>query len=227
MGKLDLSDLKAHQSARKSDGVLSQKTSSHEMTGIPQEISPAPIMIYHQSATKKSGASMKNMAMAAVSIPAALASEALGVLNNVIHAYKEIQLSHDQVKIVQVQADAYVAAKQEETKQVEITKREETIQYYMQCQKDIQLAEIEFRKFEAQLNAKREERKRIYDAYIRKISWFEKLLQQMMENSQSTWREYQRGGFKDENFGKAWQALQQYLLQALTQLESIQYTSME
>ena len=170
---------------------------------------------------------MKNMAMAAVSIPAALASEALGVLNNVIHAYKEIQLSHDQVKIVQVQADAYVTAKQEETKQVEITKREETIQYYMQCQKDIQLAEIEFRKFEAQLNAKREERKRIYDAYIRKISWFEKLLQQMMENSQSTWREYQKGSFKDENFGKAWQALQQYLLQALTQLESIQYTSME
>ena len=97
----------------------------------------------------------------------------------------------------------------------------------MQCQRDIQLEEIEFRKFEAQLNAKREERKMIYDAYNRKILQFEKFLQQMMENSQTIWSEYQESGFKDENIGKAWQELQQYLLQALIKLESVQYPSME
>lgn len=227
MSKLDLSDLKAHQLTQKNDEVVPQKNVSSNMPVIHQEISPAPIMIHGQTVAEKSGSSMKNMAMAAISIPAALASEGFGVINNVIHAYKEIQLSHDQVKIVQAQADAYVAARQEETKQVEITKREETIQYYMQCQRDIQLEEIEFRKFEAQLNAKREERKMIYDAYNRKILQFEKFLQQMMENSQTIWSEYQESGFKDENIGKAWQELQQYLLQALIKLESVQYPSME
>lgn len=227
MSKLDLSDLKAHQLARKNDEVLPQKNISSNMPVIPQGISPAPIMIHAQTAAQKSDSSMKHMAMATISIPAALASEGLEVLNNVIHAYKEIQMSHDQVKIVREQSDAYVAAKQEETKQVEITKREETIQYYMQCQKDIQLAEIEFRKFEAQLNAKKEERKMIYDAYNRKVLQMEKFLQQMMEHSQIIWVEYQESGFKDESIAKAWQGLQQYLLQALKQLEAVQYPSME
>lgn len=88
----------------------------------------------------------------------AIVNGLVSVVNTGINAYKDIQLSHEQVRIAQIQAAAYVESKREETHQVQIQQEQETVRYLVSLKTDLEQKRMELQKFQIELADRQEER---------------------------------------------------------------------
>ncbi len=86
-----------------------------------------------------------------------------------IDAYARIQVSHDQVRVTQIQSDAYVQGKREETEQVRIAQKEETLRCLAQLNAELETKKLEFAKFEEESRASREFKQEQWRSKVRML----------------------------------------------------------
>lgn len=115
-----------------------------------------------------------------------------------VDAYARIQISHDQVRITQLQSDSYVQGKREETEQVRIAQREETLRCLAGLHAELEAKKLEFAKFEAELNESRQSREFKQEQWRRKVNSLEMYLHPLIDYANKVRDEYYASGFTDE-----------------------------
>ena len=139
---------------------------------------------------------------AALSKTLAALEIAASVINNLIEADKEIELSHDQVRIAKIQADAYVAAKKEETSQIGIQEREKTERVRIEFQKEIVKQQTELEKFKLEMIDRQNLRTMKQEDYRNLIKLYQEMFQMEFNHVSKMMEDFQKSGYKDIDLEK-------------------------
>lgn len=115
-----------------------------------------------------------------------------------VDGYARIQISHDQVRITKIQSDSYVLGRREETEQVRIAQREETLRCLAGLNVELEAKKLEFEKFDAELNESRQSREFKQEQWRRKVNSLEMYLHPLIDYANKVRDEYYASGFTDE-----------------------------
>ena len=127
---------------------------------------------------------------------------AASVINNLIEADKEIEMSHDQVRIAKIQADAYVAAKKEETSIISIQEREKTERVRIEFQKTIVEQQIELEKFKLEIIDRQNLRTMKQEDYKKLITPYQEMFQMQYNHVSKLLENFEKSGYKDKDMEK-------------------------
>ncbi|MBQ3337399.1 MAG: hypothetical protein IJG80_08360 [Selenomonadaceae bacterium] len=115
-----------------------------------------------------------------------------------IDAYARIQLSHDQVRITQAQADAYIQDKREQTEQIRIAQKEETLRCLAALNADLESKKLEFKKFETELAESRASREFKQEQWRRKVDALEKYFNPLFDYAKKIRDDYYASNLTNE-----------------------------
>lgn len=116
-----------------------------------------------------------------------------------VSAYKEIQISHDQVRIMEIKKDAYIKGKKEETKQIKKKAEYEFKTYLVQCQHELEQKKIEFEQFKLELEEKINKRHDDYKLTEKQLDTCIKAIESLLEGSKTLWSALKENGLNDSN----------------------------
>lgn len=151
----------------------------------------------------------------------AIVNGLVSVVNTAINAYKDIQLSHDQVRIAQIQAAAYVESKREETRQVQIQQEQETVRYLASLKADLEQKRMEIEKFQMELADRREEREFSREKWRRQVARFEKITEPIIDYANTLRGKYVNSHFEDKNIREELQRNDEKLFAYAMQIKEI------
>lgn len=126
-------------------------------------------------------------------------SGAVSVVNNLITAYAEIQKSHDNVRIVQAQAEAYIRGQKEETKREMLRQENETKRKLAELKANLEIKEKELQEFALEMQDRKEERFINHQHFMEQIAPIKKYISALVERQQEVWEVFKNFGFENEN----------------------------
>ena len=129
------------------------------------------------------------------------------MVNTGINAYKDIQLSHDRVRIVQAQVGAYVESKREETHQVQIQQEQETVRYLASLKADLEKKRIELQKFQMELADRREEREFSREKWRATFEPMRGSFDYLQGCAEELWKQFRSSGYKDGSILKSFEKI--------------------
>lgn len=145
----------------------------------------------------------------------------ISVVNTGINAYKEIQISRDQVRIAHAFTAAYVKCEREKTYQVEIQQKQETVRYLAKLKADLESKRMDLQKFETELADRQKDRAIEQEKWRRKIDHFESITKPLIEYANILRTEYLKSNFENEKVRTDLQNLDEKLLAYTMQINEI------
>lgn len=143
------------------------------------------------------------------------------VINTAMQTYAQVTEIHEQTKRVQIQADAYVRGKKEETRQTQIHEEHETIRYLASLKKDLEVERMNLQRFEAELSDRVAEREFNQEKWRQKIKIFEKMINPLIEHTEELRKIYRQSDFSNENLRADLQNLDEKIYAYSLQINSI------
>lgn len=156
----------------------------------------------YQTASNNNRVAFTSLLNSGVSVINALTS----VVDSGIKAYEQIQANREQTRRIQIQADAYIRGKQEDTRQVQIQQEQETVRYLAGLKKDLAVKQLELQKFEKEIDDRRDAREFSREQWRRKVTFFENLVNPVLERAKKIREAFYQSHFDDE---KLWDKLNQ------------------
>lgn len=146
----------------------------------------------------------------------------MGVLNNVtniatalinlastgMQAYAQIEESHEQTRRVQIQSDAYVSGKREETLQVQIQQEQETVRYLASLKKDLDAKRMELQKFESEIAERQKARAITQEQWLNIFKTSQKTLDHLHKISENLFEAFRSSGYENESIWKKFREIE-------------------
>lgn len=151
----------------------------------------------------------------------AMVNGLVSIVNTGINAYRDIQLSHDKVRIAQIQAAAYVESKREETHQVQIQQEKETVRYLASLKTDLEKKRMELQKFQIELADRREERAFSQEKWRRQVAYFEKITEPIIDYANNLRGQYVQSHFEDKTIREDLRRVDETLFAYAMQIKEI------
>lgn len=130
----------------------------------------------------------------------------ISVVNTAMQTYAQVKESNEQTRRVQIQAGVYIQGKREETRQIQIQQEWESFRYLATLKKDLEVKQMDLQKFEKELDERRDAREFSQEQWRRKVTFFENLLNPMLEQAKKIREAFCQSNFDDE---KLWDKLNQ------------------
>ena len=187
----------------------------------PEKVEVLPAVPAGKNLVSRSDNGFVSVLSSAISMPIAIFDGLLSTANHLIDAYAEIQRSHDQVKIVQAQAAAYIRGREEETRQVAITQENETIRFLEKCRTDLEIQRLEYEKFALEVSERREARLIQQERWQNQMDFLKKYADNLLRRIEEVQTLYAAGGFRDEKLGNELRYVDERMLTCLEQIRAL------
>lgn len=187
----------------------------------PEKVEVLPAVPSGKSLVSRSDNGFVSVLSSAISMPIAIFDGLLSTANHLIDAYAEIQRSHDQVKIAQAQAAAYIRGREEETRQVAITQENETIRFLEKCRTDLEIQRLEYEKFALEISERREARLIQQERWQKQMDFLQKYADNLLRRIEEVQTLYAVGGFQNETLRNELRYADEKMLACLEQIRAL------
>ena len=195
------------------DNISKVKISNNELVG---KISDNKLAAY-QTYSNNSLAKFTNAVAAMQNIVSCISS----AISAGVDAYAKIQVSHDQVRITQAQATAFIQGKREDTEQLRIMQQAETIRSLANLNSELETKKLEFTKFENELAENRKTREFNQEKWRRKVDAFEKYFNPLLDYAKKIRDKYYESNFENEKLRDEIRRLDESITVYLTKINDI------
>lgn len=187
----------------------------------PETIEVLPEVFAGSKSVLNAGDGSAKVMSAAISMPIAICNELISTANHLIDAYTEIQRSHDQVKIVEAQARAFISGKREETRQLAIEQENETIRFLEKCRTDLEIQRLECEKFALEISDRREARLIKHERWQSQIESTKEYANILLQRIEAVQTLYAESGFQNNKLRDELRHADEKMLTCLEKIRSL------
>ena len=121
------------------------------------------------------------------------------VVNTGINAYRDIQLSKQETRRLEILVNAYVEAQHGETERFRFGQEQETVRYLATIKADLEVKRLELEKFKLELAEQRANREFKQEQWRRRIATLEKIINPMIDAAEDVRKRCFNSNFANEN----------------------------